>query len=157
VGVAALVLGIIALVFALIPFLYTQFVGIVLGLIALILGVVGRKQAAEQGMPTGSATAGMVLGIIATVLSVLFYASCMYCAKKVGDSIEQGSKEFKVKFGEEMKKEFGKGKKGHKEFSKALEKALEGMQKKAGDRDDKLREALDKEVDKALEKAEQGK
>jgi hypothetical protein len=67
VGVAALVLGIIGLVFALIPTLFgiTQLVGIVLGIVALILGVVGRKQSTEQGLPTGTAPAGRVVGMIA--------------------------------------------------------------------------------------------
>jgi membrane-bound ClpP family serine protease len=115
VGVAALVLGIIGIVFAIIPmFGITQLVAIVLGIIALILGIVGRKQASEQGLPTGSATAGIVLGIITTVLSALIYASCMYCVKKVGDGMQKVGAEFKKQLGSE---EF------RREFQQALEKA----------------------------------
>jgi membrane-bound ClpP family serine protease len=115
VGTAALVLGIIGIVFAIIPtFGITQLVAIVLGLVALILGIVARKSAAEQGQPTGTATAGLVLGILATVLSALIYASCMYCVKKVGDGMEKVGEEFKKQLGSEQFK---------KEFREALEKA----------------------------------
>jgi membrane-bound ClpP family serine protease len=115
VGVAALVLGIIGIVFAIIPmFGITQLVAIVLGIIALILGIVGRKQASEQGLPTGTATAGIVLGIITAVLSALIYASCMYCVKKVGDGMQKVGAEFKKQLGSE---EF------RREFRNAVEKA----------------------------------
>jgi len=98
VGVAALVLGIIGVVVAFIPMLgYTQLIGVVLGIVALILGVLGRKQLAAQGQPTGTAMAGLVLGCITIALSVLLYASCMYCTKRVGDELKRqlGSPEFK--------------------------------------------------------------
>ncbi len=117
-GVAALVLGIIGLVFALIPTLFgiTQLVGLVLGIVALVLGVVGRKQSVEQGLPTGTATAGLVLGIIAVVLGGLLYASCMYCVKKVGDVGNQIGTEFKKQL-------------NSPEFKKAMERARDEQEK----------------------------
>lgn len=93
-GVAALVLGIIGLVLAIIPsFGITALVGAILGIIALILGVVGRKQAVERQEKTGAATAGLVLGIIALVLGGAIFAACQYCQHKVGKAIEKGMKD----------------------------------------------------------------
>jgi hypothetical protein len=136
VGVAALVLGIIGIVFAIIPtFGITQLVAIVLGIVALVLGIVGRKSAAEQGQPTGTATAGLVLGILSTVLSVLIYASCMYCVKKVGDGMGKVGEEFKKQLGnEQFKKEFRealeKARQQHEQGNEVLRKALEKAQPK---------------------------
>jgi len=93
VGVASLVLGILALVLALIPsFGYTALLGVVLGIAALILGIVGRKQAVERGEKTGVATAGVVLGIIGLIFSALIFAACQYCQHKVGKAINKGIK-----------------------------------------------------------------
>jgi hypothetical protein len=134
VGVAALVLGIIGLVFAMIPTLgITQLIGVLLGIIALILGAVGRKQASEQGLPTGTATAGLVLGIVSVALGALLYASCMYCAKKVGDGLEH--------VGSELKKQLGSP-----EFKKAMERAR--------DEQEKAHRELEKKLEKAIEKPE---
>ncbi len=71
-GVASLVLGIIALVFGLfIPGL--QWVGAIVGLIGIILGAMGRKNPEKKGI----ATAGMVCSIIGFVLCVIFYLACV--------------------------------------------------------------------------------
>ncbi|URM91101.1 DUF4352 domain-containing protein [Streptomyces sp. MRC013] len=69
-GTAALVLGIIGVVFALFPLLF--WLGGILGLLALILGWVGigrakRGAAANKGV----AVAGTVLGLVGLVLSVV--------------------------------------------------------------------------------------
>ncbi len=99
-GVAALVLGIIGLVLAIIPaFGITALVGAILGIVALILGIVGRRQAVERQEKTGAATAGMVLGIIALVLGGAIFAACQYCQHKVSKAIEKGMKEGTAGFG----------------------------------------------------------
>ncbi|ALC22742.1 DUF4190 domain-containing protein [Streptomyces pristinaespiralis] len=69
-GTAALVLGIIGLVFAVIPFLF--WIGTILGLLALILGIVGRGRA-KRGEATnkGVALAGTVLGLVGIIVSVI--------------------------------------------------------------------------------------
>jgi hypothetical protein len=131
VAVAALVLGIIGLVFSILPFVpITQIVGILLSIIGLILGVVGRKQASEQGLPTGSATAGIVLGILGVVFGALIFGSCMYCLKKVGDAGQVFSDELKKQMGSpEFKQAMEKARlereKAVKEMGKELQKALE--------------------------------
>lgn len=81
--VAALVLGILGTLFSLTGWLF--WIGVPLSAIALVLGILGRKQAANEGRPTGMATAGMVLGIIGTALGLLVFAACASCMKKMND------------------------------------------------------------------------
>lgn len=59
--VISLILGIVSI-----------FTGPLFALAAIIIGVIGRKKAKELGQGTGMATAGIVLGIIAIVLLILF-------------------------------------------------------------------------------------
>jgi len=79
-AVAALILGILSLIIMWIPGIGA--VAIVTSLIAVALGVVGRKQLALVGQPTGMATAGFVLGLISLILSSLFtlMCACVICA-----------------------------------------------------------------------------
>jgi hypothetical protein len=44
--------------------------GLVVSLVGLILAIFGRRQARERGAPSGLATAGLVIGIIAVISSV---------------------------------------------------------------------------------------
>jgi len=85
-AVAALVLGILATVFSLIPAGFM--LGVPMAIIALILGVVGRKQAATNNLPTGTATAGMVLGIVGLVIGVAMWVVCAQIAQK---GVEMGN------------------------------------------------------------------
>lgn len=76
-GVASLVLGIIAIVgacfFSAIDWLFA-----ILGIIGIILGAVGKKSNAK------CATAGLVCSIIGTVLALIFYIACVACAASIG-------------------------------------------------------------------------
>ena len=69
-GIASLVIGIIAIVASFIPCagLFT-FIPAIVG---LILGAVGRSQLKKKGEPTGVATAGLVLNILAVAWIVIF-------------------------------------------------------------------------------------
>lgn len=71
-GVASLVLGIISLVWSLFA---GTWISALIGIIGIILGAVARKQA-----PSGVATAGLVLSIIGTILSLVFWIACLACA-----------------------------------------------------------------------------
>jgi hypothetical protein len=104
-AVAALVLGIVGLVFAFIPGL--NFVGGIAGIIAIILGALGRKQLKAQSQPTGTATAGLVMGIISTVLGVLLYILCVAAVAGVAKMGEEALKDPKLQ--EQFKKELEKG------------------------------------------------
>ncbi|MFJ5534420.1 DUF4190 domain-containing protein [Streptomyces sp. NPDC093261] len=66
-GTTGLVLGIIGLVCSLTFFLW--FLGVILGILAIIFGAIGRGKA-NRGEATnkGAATAGLVCGIVATVV-----------------------------------------------------------------------------------------
>ncbi|MFF1452244.1 DUF4190 domain-containing protein [Streptomyces sp. NPDC058274] len=82
-GTTGLVLGIIGVVCSLTFFLW--FFGVILGILAIIFGAIGRGKA-NRGEATnkGAATAGLVCGIIATVLlpllGLLLFASVMGAA-----------------------------------------------------------------------------
>ncbi|MBZ6231205.1 DUF4190 domain-containing protein [Streptomyces olivaceus] len=82
-GTSGLVLGIIGVVCSLTFFLW--FFGVVLGVLAIIFGAVGRGKAGRgEATNKGAATAGLVLGIVATVvlplLGILAFASLMSLA-----------------------------------------------------------------------------
>ncbi len=68
-AIAALVMGILGLVGGWIP-VVCYFTG-VLSILAIIFGFKERKSGKEAGTPTGMATAGMVMGIIAVGITVL--------------------------------------------------------------------------------------
>ena len=69
-GVASLVLGIIAVVFSIIPILFGYWGPIILGVVGIILGAIAKKNNAK------CATAGLVLSIIGTSLAGLMLIAC---------------------------------------------------------------------------------
>lgn len=79
-GVASLVLGIIAIILGI--FGSTGLFGLIIGIIGIILGAMARKKAMEA--PEGSverdkkgmATAGLVCSIVGTIISGLFFFAC---------------------------------------------------------------------------------
>ncbi|AYL38972.1 DUF4190 domain-containing protein [Streptomyces fungicidicus] len=79
-GTTGLVLGIIGVVCSLTFFLW--FFGVVLGILAIIFGAIGRGKATRgEATNKGAATAGLVCGIVATVilplLGIALFASVM--------------------------------------------------------------------------------
>ncbi|MBY8344977.1 DUF4190 domain-containing protein [Streptomyces spinosirectus] len=79
-GTSGLVLGIIGVVCSLTFILW--FFGVILGILAIIFGAVGRGRANRgEANNKGAATAGLVCGIVATVilplLGLLLFASIM--------------------------------------------------------------------------------
>ncbi|MFA9399066.1 MAG: DUF4190 domain-containing protein [Clostridiaceae bacterium] len=73
-SIAALVLGIVGLVLIWMPV-----IGFVCALLGLIFGIVGRNKinASEEPLSgKGMATAGLIMGIIVLVLSVLGFVAC---------------------------------------------------------------------------------
>lgn len=82
-GVAALVLGIIAIVCG--AFLgAVGWIGLVVGVIGIVLGALGKKKALAAGQPTGIATAGLVCSIIGTGLCLVFWLACAACVGSMG-------------------------------------------------------------------------
>jgi hypothetical protein len=73
VGVASGVLGIVGLVLSFIPVL--DFIGVVLAILAVILGAVGIQRAnAADGAGKGMAVTGLVCGLVALAIGLLFIA-----------------------------------------------------------------------------------
>ena len=67
-GIAALITGIITFVLAVIP--CVGMIAIIPGIIAVVLAAVGLSQANRQNSPRGILTAGLIIGIIASVISL---------------------------------------------------------------------------------------
>jgi uncharacterized membrane protein HdeD (DUF308 family) len=70
-AVAALVLGIVSIVFC---WVY-GIVGLITGIIGIVLAISAKKEA-----PSSMCTAGMVLSIIGLCLNALIFISCIACA-----------------------------------------------------------------------------
>ncbi len=67
-GIAALITAIITFVLAVIP--CVGMIAIVPGIIAVVLAIVGLSQATRPESPRGILIAGLIIGIIATIISV---------------------------------------------------------------------------------------
>ena len=80
VGVAALVLGIVSTVIGAF-FNFIGWIGAIVGIIGIILAAIARKNG-QRGM----ATAGLVLSIIGTALSLILYIACISCAAGVASA-----------------------------------------------------------------------
>ncbi|MCD0446776.1 hypothetical protein LO763_24460 [Glycomyces sp. A-F 0318] len=90
-GVTALVLGIIGIVLAVIPFL--NIVGIVLGVLALIFGVVALATAGKRnGKGRGTGGAGLVLGVLAVGVAIVIN---IMVVNAVQDTVDQYYDEYK--------------------------------------------------------------
>ena len=74
-AIAALVLGIVSIVFS----FFLQWLGLILGIVGIILAVIAKKK-----NPTGMAKAGLVLSIIGTVFCALLFIACVACIGAVG-------------------------------------------------------------------------
>lgn len=74
-GVASLVLGIIAVVIGLFSGGSLGWLGAILAIIGIILGALGKKNPEKNGL----ATAGLVLSIIGLILCLLLYIACIAC------------------------------------------------------------------------------
>jgi lysylphosphatidylglycerol synthetase-like protein (DUF2156 family) len=69
---AALILGIFAVIVALIPCFLLGFISIFLGVLAMIFGVIGYMQAKKGNAPTTMPIVGLVLGFVATAFTLLW-------------------------------------------------------------------------------------
>lgn len=74
-GVASLVLGILAVLIGIFTGGSLGWVGVIMAIIGVILGALGRKNPDSKGI----ATAGLVLSIIGLILCIAMYAACIAC------------------------------------------------------------------------------
>ena len=82
-GVAALVLGIVSIIIAWIPFCGS--IAFVPAVIGLILGIVDTVQKSKKQEKKGLAIAGIVLNAIAIVFIAVYTIAIGSAAKKLGD------------------------------------------------------------------------
>lgn len=90
--VAGFVMGIVGIVFGLLSGVFS-IVGLPVAVVGLILSVSGGKAAKAAGQPSGLATAGLVLGIIAVVFTAIAFFTCgicILCAAGTSASIGSG-------------------------------------------------------------------
>ena len=82
-GVASLVLGIIALVIGVFSSGLLGWLGAILAIVGIVLGALGRKNVEKKGL----ATAGLVCSIIGLVLCLILYLACAACVGGLGASL----------------------------------------------------------------------
>lgn len=84
-AIAGMILGIVGIVLS---FLGTFFsiAALPVSIVGLVLSVMGRNQLKAAGESAGVGTAGLVLGIIAVVLSGIFFFTCGICTVCVASS-----------------------------------------------------------------------
>ncbi|HEX2968714.1 MAG TPA: hypothetical protein VHO46_06380 [Bacteroidales bacterium] len=80
-GIAALITAIITFVLAVIP--CVGLIAIIPGIIAIILAAVGLSQASSRNAPKGMPVAGLIIAIIATMISF----SQIFIAGKIADGV----------------------------------------------------------------------
>jgi len=83
-AVTGLVLGILALIIC--WFGVFSFVALPIAIVALILAIVGGKKMKANSLPTGMATAALVVSIIAVVISGVAFVSCGICTIILADA-----------------------------------------------------------------------
>jgi membrane-bound ClpP family serine protease len=88
-GIAALITGIITFVIAVIP--CVGMIAFIPGIIAIILGAVGLSQASRQNAPKGILLAGLIIGIVAVMISF----SQFFVIGKVAKNSDKWSGDFR--------------------------------------------------------------
>jgi hypothetical protein len=86
-GIAALITGIITFVFAVIP--CVGMIAFIPGIIAVVLAAVGLSQASRNNSPKGLLLAGLIIGIVAIMISFSQY----FVAGKIAKSANKWPKE----------------------------------------------------------------
>ena len=82
-GIAALITAIVTFVIAVIP--CVGLIAVIPGIIAIVLASVGLSQAARNDSPRGILLAGLIIGVVATLISM----SQIMVAGKLGDKFDK--------------------------------------------------------------------
>jgi ABC-type Fe3+ transport system permease subunit len=86
-GIAGLVVGIIAVLFSFIPCLGAW--AIVPAIVGIVLSAISMRQANKAGMPKGTATGGLVCSIIAAAIAIYWIYAMMYAVAAAPDMIKE--------------------------------------------------------------------
>ena len=85
-AIASMILGIVSLVLFWAG--YGALISLACGIIAIVLGSQARKGAENMGIkPNGMATAGLVMGLIGAILSLICFVSCVACVSCYGTAL----------------------------------------------------------------------
>ena len=68
---------------------WLSIIALPVSIVGLILAIIGGKQLRAAGQPTGLATAGLVVGIIAVVISGIFFFTCGICVLCVANALNE--------------------------------------------------------------------
>ena len=117
-GVASLVLGIVALVVAWIPCVGAY--ALVFSIVGLILGAVGIAVAKKKGQGKGLSIAGLVCNVIATAIAVIWCVVMAKATSELDKAVNGGSGSFSKAL-----------EKASSDLSKAMEKAASEAAEKA--------------------------
>jgi len=82
-GIAALITAIVTFVLSVIP--CVGIIAIVPGIIAIVLASIGLSQASKNDSPRGVLVAGLIIGVVATMIAF----SQIFVAGKIGDKFEK--------------------------------------------------------------------
>lgn len=77
-AITGFVMGIIGIVFGILSGWFSV-IGLPVAIVGLVLSCIGGKKLKEAGQPSGIATAGLVLGIIAVVFTAIAFFTCGLC------------------------------------------------------------------------------
>lgn len=89
-GVASLVIGIIAVLLGFIPF--CGIIALIPAIVGVVLGIVDWVKKSKQGQPKGMSIAGTILSSIAVVIIIVWYALAgilgLAAVNEIGNAIE---------------------------------------------------------------------
>ena len=135
-GIAGLILGILAIPFAIIP--CTIIVALLFGITGIILSSIALSQANKTNASKGLIIAALVCSILGTTIASLW-----------GATMGKGSKIFRKIMKEEFKEEFGQEfEKAFKDFGDDMEEVLEDLEEEL---EKDLEEEFEKEPEEDLE------
>ena len=87
-AIIALVCGVLAVILSLIATSTVLFiVALVLGILGIIFGAMGMKEAKASGTGKGLAVAGLVCGIIGTVVCAIMFACVVWAATTIAGAL----------------------------------------------------------------------
>lgn len=77
-AIAGLILSIVAIIFSFLTTIFSV-IALPMAIVGLVLAVTGRKKLIKNQQPAGIGAAGLVLGIIAVVISTICFFTCGIC------------------------------------------------------------------------------